>query len=231
MADSQAAIVANKKDESAMPSELEALGALRDELVMWLNFDSTEKGGLGWTRGTVRPTASSEVQVGEADGRRWLDFSHKGALVKFEPALQLGTNYTLCSWMLLPPPHGHALLWQGAKGQGAPLYVTPSGLHGWKEPAREPVLYAPLPSGFGGWHHFAVSCDGTTTTVFLDGRKCAAVPQVLSTNVFSTGNHWNRAHQHWMMCAGLDDQFIFHRALDEAEVRAVMNFPTKSPRR
>ena len=219
---SQAGIVA-APEPSAAERKLNDLGPLKADLDLWLSMDSTERGGVAWSRVMVRVVATSEVEVHEQAGQRWLDFSQPGAVLKFEPALPLGT-YTLSTWMLIPAPHRHALIWQGGKGSGAPLYVSDTGLYGWNETRHEQVTFALLPKGFTGWHHFAVTCDGQTTTAFLDGRRVGSVPEVLCMNILSIGNHWQRAHQHWMMCAGLDDQLFFRRPLTEQEVRKVMKF-------
>ncbi|MEA3213787.1 MAG: Concanavalin A-like lectin/glucanase superfamily [Chthoniobacter sp.] len=210
---------------------LDALGPLKADLELWLSMDSIKQGGVAWSRGPVKLVASSEVEVQDEEGQRWLDFNEPGAVLKFEPALQIGTRYTLSSWMLVPAPRRHALLWQGVKDSGCPLFVSDTGLYGWNAVRHEQVTFAHLPKGFTGWHHFAVTCDGETTTAFLDGRKVGSVPEVLATNILSIGNHWMRAHQHWMMCDGLDDQFIFRRPLTEEEVRTVMKLGRQQARK
>lgn len=207
----------------AVERRLDELGPLKADLDLWLSMDSTERGGVAWSRGRVKVLATTEVDVQEKDGRRWFDFSAPGAVLKFEPALPLGV-YTLSTWMLMPPPHHHALIWQGGAGSGSPLFVSDTGLYGWNELRHAQVTFALLPKGFAGWHHFAVTCDGRTTTAFLDGLRVGSVPEVLAMNLRSIGNHWQRAHQHWMMCAALDDQLIFRRPLTEPEVRKVMKF-------
>ncbi len=208
---------------SAAERKLNELGPLKADLDLWLNLDSTEDGGVAWSRTKVKVRDTSEVEIKEEAGQRWMDFSAAGSVLKFEPALPLGT-YTLSTWMLVPAPRQHAMIWQGGKGNGSPLYVSDTGLYGWSELRHAQVTFAHLPKGFSGWHHFAVTCDGKTTTAFLDGHRVGAVDEVLSTNILSIGNHWHRAHQHWMMCAGLDDQLIFRRALTEPELRKVMKF-------
>ncbi len=219
---SEAGIIA-APERSAAERKLDELGPLKADLDLWLSMDSTERGGVAWSRAKVRVLPTSEVEVKEDAGHRWLDFSAPGSLLKFEPALPLAT-YTLSTWMLVPAARRHALIWQGGKGSGTPLFVTDTGLYGWSELRSSQVTFALLPKGFSGWHHFAVTCDGKTTTAFLDGLKAGSVPEVLATNILSIGNHWQRAHQHWMMCAGLDDQLIFRRPLTEQEVRKVMKW-------
>src|SRR5438094_7608527 len=78
--------------------KLQELGALKAALDIWLGMDSTEKGGVAWSKRPVKVVATSEVEIKAEAGRKWMDFNEPGALLKFEPALQIGKSYTLCTW-------------------------------------------------------------------------------------------------------------------------------------
>jgi len=208
IASSQADEVAPAKpvavDQSAAEKKLEGLSRLKDDLGIWLNLDSLERGGVAWSRFPVTVSVTKEAEVLEKDGRKYMDFRLPGAVLTFEPAFKLGERYTLGTWMLFPAPKAHALVWQG-DGQA-------------------PRRYGVISEGLRGWHHLAVTADGKETHAFLDGEAVGSIEEIVATDLRSIGNHWDKTHQNWMMCAGLDDQFIFRRDLTVEEIRKVMQF-------
>jgi len=107
--------------------KIEDLGDLKKDLDLWLAMDTTEKGGVTWSKRPVKVVASSEVQIKAEDGQRWMDFNEAGALLKFEPVLEIGTEYTLCTWILLPSSHSHSMVWQGTNEGGARFSWEKSG--------------------------------------------------------------------------------------------------------
>lgn len=155
-----------------------------------------------------------------------MDFRLQGAVLEFYPAFKLGEKYTLCTWMLFPAPKRNAVVWQGdgEKKSGSPLYVTDRELFAWSGTAQTPRRYGAFPVGLKGWHHVAVAADGKETRAFLDGNLVGSIAEVVVTDLRSIGNHWQKAHQSWMMCDGLDDQFIFRRTLSAEEIQKVMQF-------
>jgi hypothetical protein len=83
---------------------------------------------------------------------------------------------------------------------------------------------AALPTG--GWHHVAVTLDGSTGTLYVDGQK------VGSNSVGIRPSHLGVTTQNWIgrsqfpdpyLDGRVDDFRIYNRALSAAEVAAVMN--------
>ena len=213
-------------DDSAAGKKPDAVMPFKDDLEMWLSLDSLENGGVAWSRVPVGASVTKEVAIHEKDGRKYMDFQRPGAALQFAPAFKLGDNYTLCTWMLFPAPKGNAVVWQGdgKKTSGCALYVTGKALMAWSGTADAPRRYADLPQGIQGWHHLAITADGSETHAFLDGKAAGSIKEIVATDLRSIGNHWMKAHQQWMMCAGLEGQFVFRRALTAEEIQNVMQF-------
>ena len=214
------------REQSAAEKKIDALGSLKDELGIWLSLDSTEHGGVAWTRFPIVVTATKELEIREKDGRKYMDFRLPGGVLEFKPAFKLGKLYTLCTWMLFPAPKNHALVWQGdnLRTGGSALVVTDEALVAWNGPIQVPRQYGGLPAGIQGWHHVAVTADGKETRAYLDGKLAGRIGEIVATDLRSIGNHWEKPHQSWMMCAGLDDQLIFRRPLTAEEIQKVMQF-------
>ncbi len=213
-------------DQSAAEKKIEALGSLKDELGIWLSLDSMEHGGVAWARFPIVVTATKELELREKEGRKYMDFRLPGGVLEFKPAFQLGKLYTLCTWMVFPAPKNNAVVWQGddQKTAGSALYVTDKALFAWSANTQAPRQYGALPAGIQGWHHLAVTADGKQTRAYLDGKLVGSIAEIVATDLRSIGNHWEKPHQSWMMCAGLDDQLIFRRPLTAEEIQTVMQF-------
>jgi hypothetical protein len=217
-------------DEAEQPEQIEAekrlaaLGELKEELGLWMGMDSTERGGITWTRFPFSASASEQVQRSKQAGRQWLDFSKPGALVRFEKPLVLGTKYTVCVWVLFPSPHAHALIWQAGTTGGGAIHTDDLEVFCWDDALGAHVKLATFPAKQDGWQHLAVSADGKVTRTFLNGKEIGRLASVPFTKILTMGNHWNKDHQHWMMASGLDDHLIFRRPLTEEEIRKVMEF-------
>jgi hypothetical protein len=203
---------------------LAGLGALQNDLLMWLNMDSTERGVVAWSAINTRVVASPEVTIKEGDGRQWMDFNTRGAVLKLEPVLMLPPAYTLVTWLRLPAPKKHALVWQGVSPDGAPLVVTDTGISGYIGTRGQHITYAALPAGLTGWHQFAITYDGKATHAFLDAKEVGKVDACVGNNLRTIGNHFQKDHQDWMMCDGLDEQFTFNRALTAEELAKLRDF-------
>jgi hypothetical protein len=214
------------RDQSAAEKKIDALGSLKDDLGIWLSLDSPEHGGVAWLRFPIVVTATKELEIREKAGRKYVDFRLPGGVLEFKPSFKLGNLYTLCTWMLFPAPKNHALVWQDddPKTAGSALYVTGKALFAWSATAQAPRRYGVLPVGIQGWHHLAITADGKETRAFLDGKLIGSIGEIVATDLRSIGNHWEKQHQSWMMCAGLDDQLIFRRPLTAEEIQKVMQF-------
>lgn len=199
------------------------LGTMKQDLVLWLNMNSLKNSGVGWAGKSVAVTASGPVKTVTAGGRSYMDFRERGAKLRITPAVQLGRTYTLCSWVQFPAPKAHGIVWHGTDDGGVALYLTESEFSVWDAATDKPLAYGKIPKGTTGWHHIAVVADGKATRIFMDGREAGKSNTVPATNVFCIGTHPKSSdHQSWMMSGGLDEQFMFRRALTPEEINRVM---------
>lgn len=205
-----------------MPTVLTGLGTLRTSVVAYFPMDSADYGGLAWSAKPLNIIPHGEIEAKKAGARKFLDFSKKGARVKIEPPLETGATYTLTAWAEFPTPGKHGVLWKGSSGMY--MMFIDWGLGYYDKAKTADVPWAKAPKGIKGWHHVAVTFDGTNSQAFLDGRALAVVKGRVGENLEFYGANDQAAHEHWMMCGGVDEQIIFNRALTAAEVAAVMTF-------
>nr|WP_307606844.1 LamG domain-containing protein [Paenibacillus sp. V4I9] len=79
----------------------------------------------------------------------------------------------------------------------------------------------------GGWHHVAVTLDGTTGTLYVDGQQVGSnAVNIRPSQLGATTQNWIGRSQ-WSsdpyLDGRVDDFRIYNRALSAAEVTAVMN--------
>lgn len=204
----------------AMPSALDSLGGLRSSVTAYFSMDSTTRGGLAWSRGALAPQANDKVVAKEKDGRKYLDFSRSGSRVRMEPEYNTGEKYTLTAWVKVPQGDGafNGVVWHGASGLHMMVsnsslgYYTGGKGFSWDASAK----------GYSGWHHVAVTCNGTKSQAFWDGRPLGVHDGRVSGSVVAIGNHPTQQHEHWMMSGGIDEQIFFDRALAPVEIATVM---------
>lgn len=206
---------------SPLQSRLNSLGLLTADLLAYFPMDDTANGCLGWSRKPLKVVASGDVQIKNDGFRKYADFTQKGARLVFDPPFDLGRPYTLAAWVLAPAPQKHGVIWHGS---GALMVILPNELQYWVASTNKAGIYARTGTPLNGWVHVAVTYDGNKTQAFLNGIELDAVKGAVTSNLTTIGNHPSAEHQHWMMANGIDEQFIFGRALNANEIKRLMQF-------
>lgn len=201
-----------------MPAGVTRLGVLATDLVAYFPMDDKAKGCMGWSRRPISVTASKEVEIKQEGARKFADFSAKGARLIFDPPLDLSTRFTLAAWVQAPAPQKHGVIWHGP---GGILAVLENSLTYWPASVKKEGNYARTTAPLSGWIHVAVAYDGGKTQAFLNGAPLDSFGGSVSSTLQTVGNHPDPMHHHWMMAAGIDEQYFFLRNLTAAEVRKV----------
>ncbi|HEX8296008.1 MAG TPA: LamG-like jellyroll fold domain-containing protein [Chthoniobacteraceae bacterium] len=202
-----------------LPSTLNSLGGVTSELLAYFPMDDTAKGCLAWSRKPISVSATSQVAIRNENGRSYADFRQPGARLAFNPPLELGRRFTLAAWVEAPAPKNHGAIWHGG---GALLMLLPASLDYWT--AGKGGTYAKTASPITGWSHVSVVSDGNKTQAFLNGIPLDPVKAIVSGDLKSVGNHPDSKHHHWMMAAGIDEQYIFSRPLTPEDIKKLMAF-------
>ena len=216
-----ASLFAQNAAPNPQPAALAPLGALRSLVTAYFAMDSTERGGLTWSLQPLTARANGEVMVKEKDGRKYLDFSKSRARVSVAPAFQTGAAYTLSAWVSLPTPDNHGLLWTG--NRGIYMLFCDWGLGYWEPTKRKDTPWSQTRDGLIGWQHVAVTFDGTNSQAFLNGRALNTFRGQIAENLVCFGNDESPVLERSRMCAGVDEQIFFNRALSATELATVMN--------
>ncbi len=211
-------------NQATAEKRLEALGNLKDDLGLWIGMNSLECGGIEWARFDFKLMVVGDVKIAGEKERKWMDFRTPGSYLKFEPAVSIDQKYTVCTWMLFPTPAKHASIWQAPPEGGGAVYSDDTELFGWSRQFGGDVNLGKFPEEMAGWHHIALTADGTTTRAFLDGKELGNFDGVILRKIGTIGNHWNVTYTNRNMCNALDDQFIFRRPLSADEIQKVMKF-------
>jgi hypothetical protein len=208
---------------ASAPALLQELGPMQTNVTAWFSFNSRERGGLTWSAQPLEAALSEPTTLKSADGGTVADFREKGSLLKFNTPLALGPRYTLATWVLFPIKNttttqlfctiADSPLCVAANGQFA-VWATNQKVN------RQ--YYGNLATPLNGWHHLALSVDGTQSTLYLDGKVHGTLPFVVTQEIRTIGNHAEEVHQQKMMVTALDEVFIFNRELKEAEVVKLM---------
>jgi hypothetical protein len=167
-------------DNDGVPNTLEFMlgaaptNALTSPLVAWWPFDAgtaadaTGHGNTGTITGATNTTNS-------VIGAKALLLAKQGDFVSFGFSQGLkGTNFTLHGFVNLTqkPSTGEALLWNNlAASAGCRLFVGTNGNLSFRTrgPGGEAVIKSPQSLRTNRWYHFAVTCDGQTAELYLDG--------------------------------------------------------------
>jgi hypothetical protein len=209
-----------KPGSVALPPFLQPLGPLQTSVRAWYAFNSRDQ-ALVFSSEQISSILSDPVALRDADGQRYADFSASGAVLEFLRPVYLGQSFTLAAWVSFPVNHnGHPV--QFFRGRSDDFVkVTPEGTFGsWL--AKKTYSYGTTPVPDSGWHHLALSVDGKQSVLYLDGRVYGSLPVPFTDSLAAIGNHNEKKEQGKMMAAGMDDIFIFNRALTDAEVAKVM---------
>lgn len=205
-----------------LPLSLAKLGLLRNDLNAYFAMDAPETGGLTWSRKPMDVAVVGGVRVVDADGRRYMSFAEQGSALQLQPPYSTGSKFTFCAWVLLPAPVEYGILWEGENGQLVALKKNGIVFRNASMDASKP--WALVEGELQGWHHIAVTYDGRQTQGFFNGQPLANVAGLPVTNLAFIGNNSLPQNQGIMMANGIDEQFLFSRALKPAEIEAVMKF-------
>jgi hypothetical protein len=208
---------------ASAPALLQSLGPMQTNVTAWFSFNSRERGGLTWSAQPLEATLSEPASLKSADGGTVADFREKGSLLKFNAPLALGPRYTLATWVLFPI-RNTTTTQLFCTIADSPLCVAANGQFAcWATNQKvNRQYYGNLATPLAGWHHLALSVDGTQSTLYLDGKVHGTLPFVVTQEIRTIGNHAEEVHQQKMMVTALDDVFIFNRDLKEAEVSKLM---------
>ena len=215
-------VESEKLSRGIPPMFLDGLRELRPQLTAYFSMEAKLPGGLTWSRTPIGVGTSDLVEAKEADGRKYLDFSVKGSVARFNPPLKMGAGGTICAWVKLPGPTSHALVWQGPTGDY--LRVDGKKICCWSAATTKFEDFAEATEILTGWHHLALVKTGKKVQAFMDGKPLAVVTSMVFEELTHMGNHKDLDDQ---MVPGIDEQYIFRKALTPAEVTAVMEFSKK----
>lgn len=197
-------------------------GPLARDLVAAFSMDGPANGSVVFARTPVAAKFADTVEFGTDDGRQSASFAGKKAVMIFDPALFLGSAYTLVVWMKLPTPGNPGNVWQST--DDCALIVIDDDFSAWRKApgvkeGKHP--YFPRSKALVGWHHVAVTCDGTRLLFYLDGERKGTQPFTIEPVIKSVGNHYKSDRQ-TKNCDRLDDMFVFNRELTQQEIAQVM---------
>lgn len=192
-----------------------SLGALADNLVLAISMDRSANGSVVFSSAqqNLQGVFFGPVRFVKDGDRQCASFATPGAILKTLPPLKIGQNYTLATWMKLPCPGHHGVVWESLRE--SPLFVTDDHF-GYIQNDVEST-YCTV-KDLTGWHHVAVTCDGSQMTFFLDGESRGTAPVVLRESLQTIGTATYRKPEVNTQCDCLDDMFIFNRALNQAEI-------------
>ena len=206
-----------------LPNTLaQLLGPLAGNLAAAFSMDGPANGSVVFSRVPVAAQFSETVVFGSDDGRQSASFAGKRAVMTFDPALFLGSAYTLATWMKLPTPGNPGNIWQS--NDDCALIVIDDEFAAWRKAPgikEGKHAYFPRSQALTGWHHVAVTCDGTRLLFYLDGERKGTQPFTIEPVIRSVGNHYKSDRQ-TKNCDRLDDMFVFNRELTQPEIAQVM---------
>jgi hypothetical protein len=198
------------------------LGPLANDLLAAFSLDGPANGSVLFSRQPIAAKFSETVEFGTDGGRQSASFAGKRAVMTFDPPLLLGPAYTLATWMKLPTPGNPGNVWQSV--DDCALIVIDDDFAAWRKApgVKEGRLaYFPRSKALVGWHHIAVTCDGTRLLFYLDGERKGTQPFTIETVIKSVGNHYKSDRQ-TKNCGRLDDMLVFTRELTPAEIAQVL---------
>ncbi|HSI15830.1 MAG TPA: LamG domain-containing protein, partial [Chthoniobacter sp.] len=208
----------------------EILGPLSQSLVAAFSMDSMENGSLVYSHPiaiarTGMPSVAPFLRAMflgaprffKSGDRQCADFSTSRTSIRIHGSLGGRSEYTIAGWVNFPMIAHQAYVWDGYFD--SILLVADDKLmcvHGSERLAfGEPV-------NLTDWHHVAVTCDGSQTSLFLDGKLHGSVPIAIQGSIMSIGAKGIGMPDVATFCGALDDTFYFNRPLTAPEIATVM---------
>jgi hypothetical protein len=189
---------------------------------------ASDLSGNGWT-GTLNGGAS---WVAGNKGNA-VDLSGTNQYVALPAGVVSGAEtITIAAWVNLDTVSTWSRIFDFGSGTSKYMFLTPlNGTNGIRFEIRNGSSFRTIDGtvalATGGWHHVAVTLDGTTGTLYVDSQ------QVGSSTVNIRPSHLGATTQNWIgrsqwssdpyLDGQVDDFRIYNRALSAAEVSAVMN--------
>ena len=212
------------------------LDPLDPNLVMVFSMDGPENGSLVFSRPPALRAAElftfSKANPFVKDGDRLCaNFAERRTYLNLKGSLFLGSTFTMAIWAKLPFAGDDAVIWDG--NNGTPLRVK-GGNFVISQQRAEHAL-GPYDKSMTGWHHLAITGDGKTTSLYVDGAVNGSAPAAIDVDLRVVGSAAIPKRELNSQCDLLDDMFIFKRALTGPELQALSkarlppNLPTISP--
>ena len=181
--------------------------------------NGTLTGGPGWVAG----------HSGNA-----VDLSGTSQYVALPAGVVSSANtITITAWVNLDTITKWARIFDFGSGTSQYMFLTPKNdaatgviRFGIKNGGTEQSINGTAALATGGWHHVAVTLDGTTGTIYVDGQQAA------SGNINIRPSQLGVTTQNWIgrsqfpdpyLDGRVDDFRIYNMALTAQEVTAVMN--------
>jgi glucose/arabinose dehydrogenase/PKD repeat protein len=185
--------------------------------------------------------ASGRGNDGIAAGATWTAAGRNGKALSFDgvddwltvadsPSLDLSTAMSLEAWVkpnVIAKPWQTLFVKEGAGTFSYALYATAGGsaqVNAWWTESDN--LYVP-PLAQGAWSHLALTSDGTTMRIYVDGVQvgAAAVSGVLPNTAGPLRIAGNAIWNDEFFDGTIDDVRVYDRALSQAEVLADRDTP------
>jgi hypothetical protein len=193
-----------------------ALGPLANSLVMAISMDSDVNGGVVFSSSQAGTHAHifGNKKFVQDEGRQCTSFAAPQTFWNPFGPVELGKNYTLATWAKLPFAGEGATVWDGIGS--TPLHLAGDNF---ACSVRDDVHnFCPCDKSLTGWHHLAVSCDGSITSFYIDGVLRGSAPLAVDGKVHRVGSRTFSRQNMNTQCDLLDDMFMFNRALTAAEL-------------
>jgi hypothetical protein len=224
--------------------DFKVFGDTGDKVTMaQLPFDETsgttaiDATGNGWHGTLVGGASQVAGQTGNA-----VDLSGTNQYVALPSGVV--SNYdaiTVAAWVNLDSASNWMRIFDFGSGTGTNMFLTPkNGANGKirfaikNNGSAEQIIdgQATLPTG--GWHHVAVTLNGSTGTLYVDGVQVGSntAMTLKPSNLGSTTQNWIGRSQYAAdpyLDGRVDDFRIYNRALTASEVTHVINGHTALP--
>jgi len=211
----------------------------------WWKADGNVNDATGLYNATVGGNAAfAPGKVGQAfsfDGSQSPYVALPAGAFPTEPS---ASPFTFETWFQTSGSAGGVILgsqsgtpYAGVPGGWTPaIYVGTDGLlyaqMFWSTNGFQTVASRNVPVNDGQWHHVAVTYDGSTEIVYLDGASIGTISPLTQANNGTplyyqlgtgyTGNGWPAVNGVWFTFTGLiDEATVYSRALSAAEIVSV----------
>lgn len=200
--------------------------------VVWLSMDSSPPVDMAGAHTVNCGTCPTPVP-GVRGGALRFDGSQDSFLtIPYTPDLDASAGYTVAAWLQLETvPTGNN---NYACAISKPLLANDRDTYSLCIDSMARVLYYSASStgddytygaavNPGGWHHVAMSWDGTTKTGYLDGVATAVMTATHSDDHdILIGADANTGSTVYRITGAMDDVFLYTRALSAQEIAQLM---------